>query len=160
MTDADRARYLLALKSPPTHQAALGPPILVFNASDCLWGETQWTKLHRGGQGREERRVDDGGGGVGMAGIWTWGLRIICMLGRLGRGTCPGGRYCLAGLGEWGEYLKELSSTDLGTKCQRTGETRDSNLLGHFLCTRVRGALRGSKRGRHVPCSLSDTLSP
>lgn len=32
MTDADRARYLLALEFPPTHQAALGPPLLVFYA--------------------------------------------------------------------------------------------------------------------------------
>lgn len=95
-----------------------------------------------------------------MAGIWSWDLRIICMLGRLGRGTCAGGRYCLAGVGEWGAYLKESSSTDLGTKHQRTGEIRDNNLLGHFLCTRVRGALRGSKRGRLVPCSLSGTTSP
>lgn len=31
MTDADRARYLLALESTPTHQAALGLPLLVLN---------------------------------------------------------------------------------------------------------------------------------
>lgn len=61
MTDADKARYLLALESPPTHQASLGtspPPsssqcLLV---TDCLWGGTQMARLHWGGQRRDRRR--------------------------------------------------------------------------------------------------------
>lgn len=36
----------------------------------------------------------------------------------------------LLGVGEWEEYLKELSSTDFGTNYWRTGEIRASNLLG------------------------------
>lgn len=64
LTDADRARYLLALESPPTHQAALGPPLLEARlVSDCLLGRNQY-RLHWGRQGREGRReghqVDDG----------------------------------------------------------------------------------------------------
>lgn len=97
--------------------------------SDCLWGETQWAKLHWGGQVRERWRADDRGGVVGMTGIWSWGQMITSMLGRLGWGNCPGGRYCLA-VGEWEEYLKELSSTDLGTDYWRTGEIGANNFLG------------------------------
>lgn len=36
----------------------------------------------------------------------------------------------LLGVDEWEEYLKESSSTDLGTNYWRTGEIRANNLLG------------------------------
>lgn len=142
--------------------------------NDCLWGETQWAKLHWGGQGRERKRegsrVDDGGGGVvGMAGIWSWGARITGVLGRLGSRNCGGGQilHC------WGwvsgrnkeAYLKELSPADLGTNYWRTDEIQANNFIQSFLCTR-KGyrCCGGIKEGHHISyspfCILRPAASP
>lgn len=64
MTDVDRAFYLLALESPPTHQAALGPPLLatVFGEKSsglsCIW-------VGKGGRG-EGWVVEEWLGGLGF----------------------------------------------------------------------------------------------